>query len=255
MDELEGVERYAGALEGKVALVTGAGRGIGRAIAAAYGRAGARVCCAARTLSEVEAAVSQIEEHGGSGLAISADVACRADVERMVSECVAQLGGLDILVLNAGINGDRRSVADSVVEAWRRTLEVDLFGPYYCAKAAIPHLIASGAGKIITIGSGIGHKARPNISAYACAKAGLWALTQALAQELVEHNISVNELIPGPVITSMTTDLVREQSSVFGIGGEWQKAPDDVTPLALFLATQPNVGPTGQSFSLMRRVN
>jgi 3-oxoacyl-[acyl-carrier protein] reductase len=92
------------------------------------------------------------------------------------------------------------------------------------------------------------------MSAYAVSKAGLWMLTRVLAQELAPYRISVNELIPGPVATSMTAQLVEGRESVFGIESEWTKSPDDVVPLALFLATQPDVGPTAQSYSLMRRV-
>jgi 3-oxoacyl-[acyl-carrier protein] reductase len=103
------------------------------------------------------------------------------------------------------------------------------------------------------VGSGVGHRGLPGSSAYACSKAGLWMLTRVLAQELAAYNISVNELIPGPVATDMTGAQAAQRQGVFGIEGEWVKSPDDVVPLALFLATQPPIGPTAQSFSLMRR--
>ena len=107
---------------------------------------------------------------------------------------------------------------------------------------------------MITIGSGIGHNGRPNTSAYACAKAGSWMLTRVLAQELWEHNISVNELVPGPVLTpGAIASWEREGTGVNTITSEWVKEPEDVLPLALFLATQPDKGPTSQSFSMMRR--
>lgn len=93
------------------------------------------------------------------------------------------------------------------------------------------------------------------MGAYSAAKAGLWSLTRTLAQELAPYKISVNELIPGPVVTDMTANLAKERDSVFGIESEWVKEPKDVVPLALFLATQPPTGPTAQSFSLMRRAN
>ncbi len=140
---------------------------------------------------------------------------------------------------------------DSDPSAWRQVLEVNLIGAYSCVQAAIPHLKTRGAGKIITVGSGMGHRGLAGSSAYSCSKAGLWMLTRVLAMELWEDRISVNELIPGPVSTEMNPARPDGSSSLGA--SEWAKAPDDVVPLALFLATQPDVGPTAQSFSLMRR--
>jgi len=112
-----------------------------------------------------------------------------------------------------------------------------------------------GAGKIITIGSGLGHRGYAGGSAYSCSKAGLWMLTRILAQELMQYKISVNELIPGPVQTSIDDNAKTSNSKVKSMESEWQKQPKDVVPLALFLASQPDIGPTAQSFSLMRRDN
>ncbi len=240
-------------LRGKVAVVTGAGRGIGRAIALAYAQAGAAVICAARTVAEIEETVQQIVAQGGAALAIHTDVTQQRAVDRLFQQGVAHFGGIDIVVINAGINPDRNSVEASDPTAWRMTLEVNLFGPYYCAKAAVPYLKQRGSGKIILIGSGMGHRSGAGNSAYACSKAGLWMLTRVLAQEVWQENISVNELIPGPVDTAMTTNTDARQGVAFTSNSEWIKQPTDVIPLALFLATQPVVGPTGQSFSLMRR--
>jgi 3-oxoacyl-[acyl-carrier protein] reductase len=242
-------------LSGKVALVTGAGRGIGKAIAKAYAAAGAAVACAARTQEDLQETVRGIAAAGGQGLAVPTDVTQPAAVQQMVRTTVAAFGGLDILVINAGMAGEGQTVEDSDPAAWRGTLEVNLMGAYYCAKAAIPALKQRGAGKIITVGSGRGHRGVAGRSDYACAKAGLWMFTRVLAQELAPYRISVNELIPGPVITPMTGDDASQRRGVFAIEGEWAKAPEDVVPLALFLATQPAVGPTAQSFSLMRRDN
>jgi len=242
-------------LSGKVAIVTGAGRGIGKAIARAYARAGAAVCCAARTEADLHETVQAIVAAGGQGLAVPTDVTHFAAVHKMVQVTVETFGGLDILVINAGVQGERRPVEDSHPEAWRTTLEVNLRGAYYCAQAAIATLKQRGAGKIITVGSGIGHRGVVGSSDYACAKAGLWMLTRVLAQELWPYNISVNELIPGPVVTNMTGTQTAQRQGVFAMEGEWAKTPDEVVPLALFLATQPPIGPTAQSFSLMRRDN
>ena len=241
------------ALSGHVAIVTGAGRGIGRAIAIAYAQAGAAVCCAARTLQEIAMTVRDIETSGGRAIAVPTDVTQLASVQQMLQTTIETFGGLDILVINAGGDYDRRHVAESYPADWRATLEVNLLGAYYCAHAAIGYLKQRGAGKIITIGSGIGHRGLPGSSAYACSKAGLWMLTRVLAQELWPFNISVNELIPGPVVTTMSAPESAQNTGVSAIQSEWVKTPDDVVPLALFLATQPVKGPTAQSFSLMRR--
>jgi 3-oxoacyl-[acyl-carrier protein] reductase len=240
-------------LAGKVAIVTGAGRGIGRAIAIGFARAGAAVCCAARTSSEIDATVHAIAQAGGEAIAVPTDVTSPQSVRAMVDATADRYGGLDIVVINAGINGERKPVADSDIERWRETLEVNLIGALSCAHAAIPYLKRRGAGKIITMGSGIGHRGFAERSAYACSKAALWMLTRVLAQELLPFNISVNELIPGPVVTPMSQSQAQHGQGVFGIPGEWVKQPEDVVALALFLAAQPAIGPTAQSFSLMRR--
>lgn len=248
------MSEYAGKLEGKVALVTGAGRGIGRGIALAYASAGAAVCCAARTRAEIDNTAAEIGEQGGQAVAIPCDVADWESVSRLLDGAVAALGGVDIVVANAGGNFSRDRVEESAIEDWTATLSVNLVGAYHTIRAAIPHLRARGGGKIITTGSGMGHKGLAGSSAYCCSKAALWMLTRVTAQELWEDNISVNELIPGPVETRATRDA-RSAGSVFGIDSEWVKRPEDVVPLALFLACQPTPGPTAQSFSLMRRDN
>ena len=242
-----------GALQDKVAVITGAGRGIGKAIALSFAREGAAICCVSRTEAEIKATAREISDLGGRGMAIQADVCNYESMETMYKSAAGQLGGIDIVVINAGTNLDRRTVETSVVADWHKTLETNLFGAYNSAKAAIPYLKERGGGKIITLGSGIGHRGNKERSAYAASKAGLWSLVTVLAQELWPYNITVNELIPGPVETSLTGEAEASRSEVFKIKSEWVKTPDDVTPLALFLASQPDHGPTAQSFSLMRR--
>lgn len=242
-------------LKGKVAVVTGAGRGIGKAIAIAYAKAGANLVCAARTTAEIEETVNEISRLGEIALAVKTDVTCIESVNNMFERAVEYFGGIDILVINAGVNYDRETVENSNLESWKRTLDVNLFGAYYCAHSAIPFLKQRGAGKIITIGSGLGHRGYAGGAAYSCSKAGLWMLTRILAQELMQYKISVNELIPGPVQTSIDDNAKTSNNKIKSMESEWQKQPEDVIPLALFLASQPDIGPTAQSFSLMRRDN
>jgi len=233
-------------LQGKVAVITGAGRGIGRTIALAYASAGAAVVCSARGEADIAQTVALIREAGGQAIAHAADVADYASVSALFQRASDEFGGVDIVVASAGVALEQRRIADGDPELWRKTIDINLTGAYHTAHAAIAHLRRRGAGKIIMIGSGQRKRPNPGFSAYSCSKIGLWMLTQSLATELQEDNISVNELIPGPVRTDMTRDVAVPP-------GEWFKEPADVVPLALFLASMPDFGPSAQSYSLMRR--
>ncbi len=133
-----------GKLSGKVAIITGAGRGIGKAIAVAYAAEGAAVCCAARTAMEIEGVVKEIESSGGRAIAVTTDVTRLEAVENMYQKTVEAFGGVDIIVVNAGGNFDRNLVENSDPENWVKTIDLNLNGAYYCAKAAIPHLESKG---------------------------------------------------------------------------------------------------------------
>ena len=242
-----------GELTGKVALVTGASKGIGRALALGFAQAGASVCLVARTQSDLDKVVADVPA-GSVAVAVKADVTDPGSLQHAFAHCAESFGGLDILVVNAGVSTEPRTVEDSEPALWRQTLETNLYGAYLTAKYAIPHLRQRGGGQIILLGSGMGHRGMKGSSAYSCSKAGLAMLVRVLAEELREHGICVNELIPGPVDTGLnpaapSTIIASPEGSV-----EWNKQPDDVLPLALFLAQQPRLGPTGQIFSLMRRI-
>ncbi len=239
-------------LADKVAVVTGAGRGIGRAIAIGYAGAGAAVCCAARSSAEIVETVQLIEAKGGRAMAEVADVTDHASVEVLFARAGACFGGLDIVVANAGGATEIAAVEDSDPVKWKQAIDVNLIGAYHTARAAIPHLRRRGAGKIIFTGSGMGHRSFPTRSSYAAAKAGLRMLVRVLAQELIAHNICINELVPGPVMTGPVHGRADALRGTVG-STEWFKEPEDVVPIALFLATQPAQGPTGQTFSLARR--
>lgn len=241
------------ALQGRTALITGAGRGIGKAIALGFAQEGAKVACAARSTAQVESVANQIADVHGQALALTCDVTDFTQVEAMCSQTVTVLGGLDILVINAGIELELNTVASSEPAKWTQVIQTNLIGAYLCARAAVPHLQERGGGKIIVVGSGMGHRGTARSSAYCCSKAGLWMLTRVLAQEVWDSGIAVNELVPGPVDTDLTRWARQQEEVPSNWSSEWFKQPEDVVPLALFLATQPHIGPTAQSYSLMRR--
>lgn len=244
----------AQSLQGRKALITGAGRGIGRALALGFARAGARVACAARTQAQVAAVADRIVRRGGAATALVCDVTQPAQVDAMCRAAHAAWNGLDLLVINAGADAEKSPVQASDPALWDRVLRTNLTGAYLCARAAIPYLKAAGGGHIIVIGSGMGRKGAAGAAAYCCSKAGLWMLTRVLAQELWADGIAVNELIPGPVQTDMLRQARAQDPELPAAWqSEWIKDPADVVPLALFLAAQPPTGPTAQSFSLMRR--
>ncbi len=240
-------------LRGKRILITGAGRGIGAAIATAFAAEGADICLIARTATHIEAVAEQIRGQGRRSQALTCDVADPEQVAQVVEDSVSFLGGLDILVNNAGGGELRVRVGEDDVDRWREVIEVNLLGTYYVTRAALPALKQAGDGSIINVGSGMGHQPRSGNSSYNSAKAGVWMLTRCLAMELWEDNIRVNELVPGPVFTDLTAAVFEPGKAHPAIGSEHVKQPEDVVPLALFLATQGAHGPTGQSFSLARR--
>ncbi|MDX1415801.1 MAG: SDR family oxidoreductase [Candidatus Promineifilaceae bacterium] len=239
-------------LQGKVAVITGAGRGIGKAIGIGFCRAGASVVCAARTEREVLEAAMAMKLAGGDAVGRMTDVTYPDSVNSLFEFAHSTFGGVDIVVANAGINMPKATVEESDREQWKAVMETNLFGAYYTAKAAVPYLRARGGGHIIMVGSGLGHRGLPERSAYAVSKAGLWMLTRVLAQEVAADQINVNELIPGPAQTAMASTSSGEMKEDYG-QHERRKKPEDVVPLAVFLASQPPGGPTCQSFSLMRR--
>jgi len=241
-------DRMVGALQGKVAIVTGAGRGCGRAIAMGLAKAGAQVCCIARSRAEIEGAAKEINGQGGRAIAVRADVSDYDNVEAAITQAANTFGGVDIIVLSHGILAGAGLVEISDPKAWKQTVDINLVGTYYCVRAAVPHLKARGAGKIIIVGSGQGHRGSPGVSAYASSKSGLLGFMQSVASELIEFSISVNELLPGSVKTKLFDVAAPVRPN------EWVKEPEDIAPIAVFMACQPDIGPTAQTFSLMRRI-
>jgi len=191
-------------LEGRVAIVTGASRGLGRAIAEGFASAGADVVLAARSIDLLEQAAKDISQATGRrALPIRTDVTVRAEVENMVAQTLKEFGHLDILVNNAGM-AIRKTVADFTDEEWQAVIDGNLTATMYCSRAATPALIENGWGRIINFGSTMAATTLPGRAAYSSAKAAIVMFTKALAQELAPHNINVNCICPGPFATSMT---------------------------------------------------
>jgi 3-oxoacyl-[acyl-carrier protein] reductase len=241
-------------LRDRIALVTGAGRGLGRELATAYAAAGASVICTARTRSQLDQTVATIEAAGGSAWAHACDATHETQVEEFFDAVAAKHDRLDIVFLNAGgTEGEELPIADSDFTAWKRIVDMNLSTAFLMGRGSLPLLRQGTDPKIVTMGSGLGRAPRIGASAYGCGKAALSLFTQALAMELLPEGITVNELIPGPVGTapdSFEPHYVKD--GVFK--GEYFKTPADIIPLAMFLATQPSHGPSGQTFALNRRL-
>lgn len=240
-------------LQNKVALVTGSGRGIGKAIAIAFARAGADLALSARTEEQLNETAKGIQALKQKIAVIPADVTDQDQVKAMADKVREEFGRLDILVNNAGGSIERNLILESDPELWIKDVTVNCTSAYIVTQALLPLMIESGGGKIINIGSGMGHRSGPKSSAYHVGKAGMWMFTQCLSEEVWEHGIDVNELIPGPVATDATKSRMQVGGPPPFAPSERVKTPEDVVPLALWLATQPKGGPTGQSFSLTRR--
>ena len=239
-------------MDGQIALVTGGGRGIGRSIARAFAAEGATVMVVSRTASQLEEAVAEIEADGGNAAAIAAELTDRGAVQAMADQVRSDYGRVDILVNNAGGGIERSHVADSDPNLWIQDVNVNLLSCYLVTHAILP-LMKENGGKIINTGSGMGHSPGAGSSAYHVGKAGMWMFTRCLADEVWEDGITVNELIPGPVATHLTEGRMSVGGPPPFAPSEYVKGPDDVVPLAMWLATQPPHGPTAQSFSLTRR--
>src|SRR5215813_7162793 len=189
-------------LNGKVALVTGAGRGIGKAVSVSLARAGCRVVLAARTPEQIEAVQKEILSLGGDALAIPADLTVDEDIQRLVKETETKRGAADILVNNAGW-GKRAPVVAASLADWDQTFRLNLRAPMLLAKALLPNMISKREGAVINIGSVSGKTGEANGAAYSASKFGLIGFTQSLFEEVREYGIKVAVILPGFVDTPL----------------------------------------------------
>jgi len=225
---------------GKVAIVTGAGAGLGRQIALQLAAEGAHVAVADLDEGHARSVVDEVTAAGGRAVAVGVDVSKPADVKRMTEAAVAEFGRLDILINNAGV----RVIVpflDQTLDQWQRLIDVMLTGPMLCSQAAIPHMLAAGKGKIVNVGSVTGIIGLTKRAAYAAAKAGLHGLTKALAYELSGQQIYVNAVAPGLIETPMNTAYFEDPQFIQLLKrelpiGRWGQ-PDEIANVVLFLAS------------------
>ncbi|HXW80561.1 MAG TPA: SDR family NAD(P)-dependent oxidoreductase [Acidimicrobiales bacterium] len=235
--------RIAIDLTGQVALVTGAGRGIGKAIALALSDAGASVAVCARSEDEISVTAKEIAARQGHPLAIRADVADRRDVERMVARVEREMGPVDLLVNNAAVHGPIGPLVTTDPDEWWRTIEVNLRGPLYCARAVLPKMVQRGRGRVVNVSSGAGFAAFPMLSSYSVSKAGLYRLTENLAAETGGHGVQVFAISPGLVRTAMSEDGPScGEPSIERLFQGWFDAGADIPPeraaeLVVYLAS------------------
>ncbi|MGB3681173.1 MAG: 3-oxoacyl-ACP reductase family protein [Rubrobacteraceae bacterium] len=197
-------------IEGAVAVVTGASRGLGRAIAEELGRGGAKVVVNySRSQEPAEELVSQISEGGSEAIAVQADVSDAEQAQRLIEEAIEKFGRIDILVNNAGINRDK-TLKKLTIEDWDVVVQTDLNSAFYTVHAALPQMMEQESGCIINMSSFIGEAGNIGQANYAAAKAGLLGFTKTAAQELARYGITVNALCPGFIETDMVADIPEE---------------------------------------------
>jgi len=244
-------------LRDRVAIVTGAGRGIGEAISLAFAGEGADLALVSRTTSEVMRTATEVENLGRRAIAIRADVSEKQDVDRTVEQVIGQLGKVDILVNSAGILGPIGPMVNNKHEDWIKAVMTNLVGTFLCCKAVLPFMIKRRKGKIINMSGGGAANPRPMFSAYSASKAAVVRLTETLSEEVKEYNIQVNAMAPGAVNTRMLDEVLAAGENVGARAlaeARRQKQTGGLSPtvpaaLAVFLASDDSDGITGRLIS------
>ncbi len=240
-------------LDGRVAIVTGSGRGLGEAIAMKFAIEGSAVVVNDVDIANATSVAAQIKDRGGKAIAVGADVSSRTEVRNLVKETIEHFKAIHILVNNAGITR-HAPLLEATDESWDLTLATNLKGVLNCTQAALPHMMSQRYGKIINISSiaGMGH-GRPNFAAYSAAKAGIIQLTKLTAIHSGPYGINVNSIAPGMIVTAMTMfkrtkdeaeKFIEREKGLAVLGRVGQ--PEDIANLALFLASDDSSFITGQ---------
>jgi NAD(P)-dependent dehydrogenase (short-subunit alcohol dehydrogenase family) len=221
-----------GVLDGRVAIITGASKGIGRALALRFGREGARVICAARSADLVKETTAAVTKAGDRAIAFTGDLSREDDVQRLVAAGLQAFGKIDALVNNAGDGGPTKPVQDYTMEDWRYTIDSCLTSSYLCMRFVVPEMIKAGGGAIVNISSMAGRRGLPYRIGYCSAKAGQVGMTYGMAIELAPHNIRVNCVAPGAVEGDRIDRVIAGQAEVRGIPVEaMRKAMIERSPL------------------------
>jgi len=244
-------------LDGKVAIITGGGRGIGRTIALGLAKAGCSVAVVARSEDQLAETVSQITQLGSRAISVTADVSDPAAVERMVLEVESSLGPVDLLVNNAGLAGPIGPTWETDTEDWWRCLEVNLRGPMLCSRAVLPGMIARGGGRIVNVASGAGTFAIPYLGAYVTSKTALIRFTEILALEAGEHGVRVFAIEPGTVRTTMAEHALESEEGqrwLLWLGEAFKRGedvpPDHAANLVVLLASGRADALSGRFFTI-----
>jgi len=238
--------------ENRVAIVTGASKGIGKAIALAFGQAGIKVVATARTTAEIEAVAAQINQAGSEALALTADLGRPDEPERIVADSLAHFGRVDILVNNAAIIHPPLNLIDFAADLWRQVIEVNLTAAALLTKAVLPGMIENGSGKIINISSIGGRKGGAGRSAYRVTKAGLISLTESVAAEVKQYGIDVNCICPGGVDTEGYRDAFNSRGRA---ENPRLMRPEEQAALALFLVSEAGSAITGTAIDAFGGTN